>query len=136
MEEEDSRGWRAEDGREFTVKSKYRLLEGLVVWKRIWTVAEQVFSFLWKSPMLAFSWKLLLDSVPTRRNLAWRKVIDPESSAVCEDKEETLCQVSCIVRLLQKFGCVFRWPGLNLLSPSNLKMYLVWLYGEGRNKKL
>jgi len=86
-------------------------------------VAEQVFSFLWKSPMLALSWKLILDCIPTRRNLAWRKVIDRESSAVCvvcEDKEETLCHVSCIARLLQKFVCVFRWFGLNLLSPSNL----------------
>lgn len=110
MEEEDSWGWRAEDGGEFTVKSKYRLLEGLVVLEEnLDIVAEQVFSFLWKSLTLAFSWKPLLDRIPTGRNLAWRKVIDPESSTVCvlcEDREETVCHVSCIVRLLQEFGCV------------------------------
>jgi hypothetical protein len=62
MVEEDSWGWRAEDGGEFTVKSTYRLLEGLVVLEEnLDIVAEQVFSFLWKSPMFAFSWKLLLD---------------------------------------------------------------------------
>ncbi|RHN82716.1 hypothetical protein MtrunA17_Chr1g0212781 [Medicago truncatula] len=95
LDEEDSWGWRAEDGGEFTVKSKYRLLEGLVVLEEnLDIVAEQVFSFLWKSLTLAFSWKPLLDRIPTGRNLAWRKVIDPESSTVCvlcEDREETVC---------------------------------------------
>lgn len=48
---------------------------------------EKVFGHLWKSltpsKVVAFSWQLLRDRIPTRQNLLLRKAIDPQSSQHC-----------------------------------------------------
>jgi len=56
----------------FLVKSFYVKLEKLVVSEGEWNVEElRVFETIWdnKAPLkvVAFSWKLLLDQIPTRR---------------------------------------------------------------------
>jgi len=44
---------------------------------------KRVFRQIWKSPapskVVAFAWKLLLDRIPTRMNLARMNVLSPES---------------------------------------------------------
>lgn len=57
---------------------------------------ERVFRYLWKSPtpskVVAFSWKLLWDRIPTQKNLATRKIIDPlvaTDCVWCEGEVET-----------------------------------------------
>lgn len=56
----------------------------------------RVFDNLWETPahsrVIAFSWKLLLDRIPTRYNLAVRHVIQQNTSTycvLCVGREET-----------------------------------------------
>lgn len=54
----------------------------------LWREEEKlVFSQVWKSPaplkVVAFSWKLLLDRLPTKVNLHVRNVLPLEASMVC-----------------------------------------------------
>lgn len=57
---------------------------------------KRVFGGLWKSlafsKVVAFSWKMLLDRIPTRNNLWKRHAIAPEASrecAFCGNDEES-----------------------------------------------
>lgn len=86
VDEED--GWRLEEDWCFSVKSAYEKLDGLVLVDEL--VAEEeklVFSQIWKSPaplkVVAFSWKLLLDRIPTRVNLHVRNVLPSEAPLAC-----------------------------------------------------
>lgn len=48
---------------------------------------KEVFHNLWKnlapSKVVAFAWKVLLNRVPTKDNLALRNVLPPEESTLC-----------------------------------------------------
>lgn len=86
--EEDGWRWRLEDEGYFTVKSAYEKLEGLVLNDDLWSDEERVvFAQVWNSPaplkVVAFSWKLLLDRIPTRENLAVRSALPLEVSTLC-----------------------------------------------------
>jgi hypothetical protein len=77
--EDDFWCWKLEESGAFSVKSLYRKLEGLMLEAR--TVSEEqgrVFSSIWKSQapskVIAFSWKLLHDRIPSKVNLAFRHV--------------------------------------------------------------
>lgn len=77
--EKDVWVWKPDEGDLFTVKSTYILLETLL------GVAEaRVCGSLWKSmvpsKLVAFSWKLLWDHIPTKRNLSIQSIIDLNAS--------------------------------------------------------
>lgn len=67
----------------FSVKSSYTKLEHLVLFEDLWREEEngvcQYVVNMWKSPspskVVAISWKLLLNRVPARENLALRNVL-------------------------------------------------------------
>jgi len=85
---EDEWRWSLEESGAFTVKSAYAHLMGLVGPKGLWNSDEErVFVRLWKSPapskVVAFAWKVLLNRVPTKANLAVRNVLDPETTNLC-----------------------------------------------------
>jgi len=70
---EDAWKWRAEENGLFSVNSTYILSAKLIVWEDGWSdIEKEVFSYLWKgatpSRVVAFSWKLLFDRIPTRTN--------------------------------------------------------------------
>jgi hypothetical protein len=73
----------------FSVKSCYSLLERFEAGDSvIGGVENRVLNYIWKSPaplkVLAFSWTLLLDRIPTRSNLALRRVlVGWEDACVC-----------------------------------------------------
>lgn len=80
-----------------SVKTAYvrlmSLMEPVVLWG---DEEKRVFRNLWKGPapskMVAFGWKVLLDRVPTKANLALRNVFDLEMSlfcVLCNGSEET-----------------------------------------------
>jgi len=82
---EDS--WRREPEDEcfFSVKSCYTLLQSLCLLEvGVSDEEEIVFENLWKSltpsKVVAFSWTLLLDKVPTRANLAKRRILGEDVS--------------------------------------------------------
>jgi hypothetical protein len=72
----------------FSVKSAYERLLSLIDTEELWGVDEKrVFHNLWKCPapskVVAFAWKMLLNRVPTKVNLALRNVLHPEESINC-----------------------------------------------------
>jgi len=85
---EDRWRWGLEVSGLFSVKSSYDKLEGVVVREDVWSVEEKgVLAKLWKSPapskVVAFSWKLLYDRIPTRVNLSVRNVLPMDVPRVC-----------------------------------------------------
>jgi hypothetical protein len=86
--EEDGWRWNLEESGRFTVKSAYVKSERLILVEDLWSEEEnRVFSSLWKSPtpfkVIVFSWKLLLNRVPTRDNLSLRNVLPVEATNSC-----------------------------------------------------
>ncbi|MCI28454.1 F-box family protein, partial [Trifolium medium] len=74
---EDEWRWRLEDGGLFSVSSVYGFLGRSFSSDTVFNDQElRVFKKIWKSPapskVIAFSWKLLRNRVPTRCNLALR----------------------------------------------------------------
>jgi hypothetical protein len=72
----------------FSVKSCYKILQDLRLVEGVWSGEEEVvFRNFWKSKapskVLAFSWNLLLDRIPTKVNLARRHLLAVEDSKRC-----------------------------------------------------
>lgn len=88
--------WRVDDSGVFSVKFMFEILEELMVIEDVVNPLEKkVFSYIWKcsapSKVVAFSWKLLRDRIPTKRNLRIRNLMAPEASTncvLCEESEE------------------------------------------------
>jgi len=125
----DAWRWKLEEVGVFTVQSAYKKLEGLVLREVLWRDEEKgVFEKSWKSlapsKVAAFAWKVLLNGVPTKVNLALRNVLAPGESlmcVLCNRKEESAlhlflyCDVASVVWLNLKW-----WLDRFFLTPSNL----------------
>ena len=89
----------------YSVKSAYMKLEGLVLGEDLWGVEEKrVFENMWASPtpskVVALGWKVFLNRILTRVNLALRNVLPPEASTLCvlcNLKEESALHLFYIV---------------------------------------
>lgn len=103
-----------------------------------------MFEKLWKSPALskvvAFAWKVLLNRVPTKVNLALRNVLAPEESNVC-----VMCNMGEESSLHLFFHCDLAsstWrkydvvAGLFLSNSSKSHCPLGVLEWGGRNKNI
>lgn len=94
---EDTWRWRLDSDGRFTVKSMYVKLEGLLLEEGSTTLEQRkVFSRIWKSvapsKVVAFSWKLLHNRIPTKVNLSHWQVLSLEISlncVMCEGELET-----------------------------------------------
>lgn len=143
--EEDVWCWKLEEKGVFSVNSLYKKLEGSMLEAR--TISEEqgrVFSSVWKSPapskVVAFSWKLLHDRIPSKANLAVRQVLPPEASQDCN-----LCEgmIESTNHLFLHCGFVsevwqglLRWMDLNFVSPPNLFVHWECWSGAESNKKV
>jgi len=144
-QEEDAWRWRlVVDGR-FTVKSLYSKLEGLMIEEDSITLEQRkVFSRIWKSvapsKVVAFSWKLLHNRIPTKVNLSHRHVLSPESSlnrVMCAGGLETANHLMLHCTYAMKvWDGVMRWLGFNVVIPPNL--FSLWECWDGvsNNKKI
>jgi hypothetical protein len=101
-QEEDFWNWRPYEDDMSTVKSTYKMLERLMVWEDTHNGIEKQLSghlgkILAPSKVVAFSWKLLLDWIPTRINLSKCSVLAPEVSiccVLCDGVEESSVHIS------------------------------------------
>lgn len=105
---------------------------------------SRVFDALWKSPapskVVAFAWRALLNRVPTKVNLALRKVIAPEESKLCVlcdslDESSVHSFLHCEVASLVWFQLMV-WLENVFITPPNLFVHWeCWNWG-GRIKKV
>lgn len=128
-EEEDKWWWLPEDNGVYSVSSSYKVLEEVGVVEEGLSVEEgEFFTKLWKSPapskVLAFSWMSLLDRIPTRSNLALRRVLATGESRVCvlcgvEEESTNHLLLHCEVAL-KIWRKVMDWLEINFIIPHNL----------------
>ncbi|CAJ2669139.1 unnamed protein product [Trifolium pratense] len=126
--EEDKWRWSVSPDGSFTVKSAYdALFREIVPGPWISPLESKIFSDIWNSPapskVIAFSWQLLHDRVPTKDNLLLRGIIQnilggncvwcnvsPESSSHLFLR----CKVAHSV-----WYAIFKWLGVVIVMPPN-----------------
>ncbi|GAU50748.1 hypothetical protein TSUD_191120 [Trifolium subterraneum] len=113
----------------FTVKSAYLLLGTVFDPCSVFNAYElSVLNSIWRSPapskVLAFSWKLLWNRIPTKDNLARRGITGVGGSLDCV---HCLGRVEDAFHLLlfcdfafQVWSAIFRWLGVIIVTPPNL----------------
>jgi len=134
----------SQDGR-YSVKSAYsHLVQGLPgVGVRSELTLEAV-SQVWKScvpsKVVVFSWQLILDRIPTRRNLLGRGVHLPVGGLGC-----VFCEASSESSLHLFISCSFilpvwyqvpRWLGWDFVSPLGLTQHFLSFTGLGKGKRV
>jgi hypothetical protein len=89
---------------------------------------EGVLSSLWKSlapsKVVAFSWALLLDRIPTRVNLAFQHILNQEvplTCVLCGQTEESSIHLFLHCKVVSKiWRGVLNWQDMNFITPQNL----------------
>jgi len=137
--------WRADKEGVFSVKSCYSLIQNLSSSEGVLNLDEElIFRDLWRSKaptkVLAFSWTLLLDRIPSKVNLAKRRSLGLKESKRCvfcdiEDESATHLFLHCDF-ISKVWSEVMRWLNFYVITPPNLLIHsLVWSR-EVRSKKL
>jgi len=136
--------WKREEDGAFTMKSMYKKLEDMFILEDIWNVEEKrIFEQLWKSPapskVVAFSWKMLLDRIPTRINLSRRNALPPEvplRCVMCEMEPESSTHLFLHCRVAQGVWMeLLRWVGNMFIIPQNLfNHWACWNAGSSKKK--
>ncbi|GAU48925.1 hypothetical protein TSUD_301800 [Trifolium subterraneum] len=103
----------------------------------------RVLNNIWRSPtpskVVAFSWKLLWNRVPTKTNLALRGV-QPNGGSLdclhCLGKEESGAHLFLFCDFAgQVWNALFRWLGLVIVMPPNIFLLFDCFTGAAVNKK-
>jgi hypothetical protein len=143
-EERDRWCWELEDSGVFTVKSMYLALERIFSLETLLGPQElRILSYIWKSlapsKVIAFSWRLFRNRLPTRGNLVHRGIhlIGDDLNCVhCHGQEEVaahlflFCDVASMV-----WKVIFRWLGLVIIIPPNMASLYECFLGAAGNKK-
>jgi mannosylglycoprotein endo-beta-mannosidase len=137
--------WKPVSDGVFIVKSTYSLLfQEAYSEVEIGENVNRVFQQLWKSPapskLIAFSWQLIHNRIPTRDNLARRSIIRGDDSRVCvlcsnvgESSSHLFlhCDVAYGV-----WAAIFRWLGIIIIMPPSLPIMFEYLSSFAKNKKV
>jgi hypothetical protein len=142
---EDCWCWLPDPDSGFSVKSSYKLLseelltEGVVDGDLV-RVLDNIWSSSAPSKVIAFSWQLLYDRIPTRCNLEVRGIIGPElpwECVGCVGKKETACHLflhcPCVMKVWQE---IFKWLGVEIVIPPSLLILFDVFKASARNVKI
>jgi hypothetical protein len=120
-EEDDVWRWLPDEKGEFSVKSSYcYLVEELEAAGEEEVGLVNVLSHIWESPapskIIAFSWQLLLDRIPTRTNLEKRGMLPVGAPweclgcvGMCENSTHLFLHCPCAMWV---WGEIFKWIGV------------------------
>jgi hypothetical protein len=143
--EEDVWRWLPDEEGLFSVKSTYSHLENrLCPTEVLDEEARLVFEHIWESPapskVIAFSWQLLYDRIPTTLNLDYQGIIPPDAfrdCVACVGRLESSCHLflHCPFAMRVWYD-IFRWLGLIIVIPPLVALLFEMVRGAGRNKKL
>jgi hypothetical protein len=142
---EDDWSWLPGEMGMFSVHSVYFTL-GLVL-PPVVVFSEfelEVFSNMWKSPapskVLAFSWKLLRNRIPTKSNLLIRGVLNEVGGlncVHCHGREEDVCHLFIFCDFASKvWNAIFRWLGIILVLPPDLFILFDYFTAAAPTKKM
>jgi hypothetical protein len=129
----------------FTVKSAYHILASKMNPADPWFDTEAfVFKKLWSSPapskIIAFSWQLLYDRLPSKRNLYRRgagHLLENQNCVWCIDGQETGNHLFLHCRFAQAvWREICNWLCLDPLVPQNLFVLFHIFFGGAGNKKI
>ncbi|GAU40143.1 hypothetical protein TSUD_163120 [Trifolium subterraneum] len=143
-EAEDRWSWRLEEDGSFSVSSMYWYLGSVFSQASSFNAQELwVFGKIWKSPVpskvIAFTWKLLRNRIPTRCNLASRgiQLIGGLDCVHCVGREESGTHLFMFCDFAgQIWNAIFRWLGLVLVIPPNFFLLFECFTGAAANKKI
>jgi hypothetical protein len=102
-----------------------------------------VFDHIWESPapskVIAFSWQLLYDRIPSRSNLLARHILAsdaPRECVCCVGAVETSKHLflHCGGAILIWYE-IFRWLGIVVIIPPSLEVLFEVVRGAAKNKK-
>jgi hypothetical protein len=140
----DSWVWKPDREGGFSVNSCYKLLLNLFYGEVPLNEVEKViFREIWRSKapakVLAFSWTMLLDRIPTKINLAKRRIVGVEDSkrcVFCEDGDESVTHLFLhCVWVSRVWREVMRWLDFTFITPPNLFIHAIcWTRGVGTKK--
>ncbi|GAU34378.1 hypothetical protein TSUD_217180 [Trifolium subterraneum] len=143
--EEDRWWWRPDPDGEFTVNSSYKFLMG-ESWlgEELEVDAAWIFGQLWESPapskVIAFSWQLLYDRIPTRRNLEVRGILGRDTPWECLGcvgmVESSLHLFLHCPSAMMVWYEMFRWLGVIIVIPPSLFLLFEVMRGSAKNVKM
>jgi hypothetical protein len=143
--EEDCWWWLPEEEGVFSVKSAYNvLIKDLRTEEVVRGDLLEVFDHLWESPapskVIAFSWQLLYDRIPTRFNLQVRGIMAmdrPWECLGCVGRLETSLHLflhcPCAMKIWRD---IFKWLGVEVVIPPSVESLFEVFRGLGRNSKI
>jgi hypothetical protein len=143
--EDDCWWWIPEPDRTFSVKSSYKLLsKGLgsdaEVDEELKVVLGQIWNSAAPSKVIAFSWQLILDRIPSRLNLEVRGILSlnvPWECVGCVGKVETSNHLFLhCPSVMMVWGEIFKWVGVEIIIPPSLPSLFEMIKGSGRNSKI
>jgi hypothetical protein len=143
--EDDCWRWLEDVDGGFFVKSSYNLLS-----KELESVEEMegelvvVLDQIWESSALlkvvAFSWELLLDRIPTRSNIVIRGILALDGSCEflgCIGQVESYTHLFLHCPSAMKvWGEIFKWLGISVVIPPSLSSLFELAKGSARNVKI
>jgi mannosylglycoprotein endo-beta-mannosidase len=143
--DDDAWCWLVDEDGEFSVKSSYNyLVEELASEDNEEEVVVNVLAQIWESPapskVIAFSWQLLLDRIPTRRNLEVRNMLPMDVPWEClgcvgnfENSTHLFLHCPCAMWVC---GEIFKWIGVSIVIPPSLPLLFELVKGAARNAKI
>jgi len=136
-------GWRRREGSRSSHCTRSWKVLG---WRRMrlpWSIGW-FFSRIWKcvapSKVVAFSWKLLHNRIPTKVNLSYRNVLSPEiplNCVMCDGVIESANHLMLHCAFAMKvWDGVMRWLGFSKVIPPDI--FFLWECWDGvsNNKKI
>jgi hypothetical protein len=144
-DDDDVWTWKLEDDGCFTVNSNYVLLGTIFSPDPTFGPYElRVFNNIWKSlaptKVIAFSWKLLRNRLPTRENLVFRGIEVGGGLAGCVHCQGPLESESHLFLFCdfanRVWKAIFRWLGIVIVIPPNLFILFDCFLAAAGSKKV
>jgi hypothetical protein len=143
--EDDCWSWLPDPNKGFSVNSSFKLLskeldmEELLIGE-LGRVLKQIWDSAAPSKVIAFSWQLLYDRIPTRSNLEVRGILSsdvPWECVGCVGKVETSSHLFLHCPCVMKIWCeVFKWLGVEIVIPPSLIILYEIVKESSRNTKI
>ncbi|KAK2446021.1 hypothetical protein QL285_016880 [Trifolium repens] len=143
--EEDSWRWIPDSDGAFSVNSAYNFLVGeLHSLEASEGEVPVVFEQIWESPapskVIAFSWQLLYDRIPTSANLVARHIVAPDASRDCVGcdgcAETSLHLFLHCPSAITIWYDICSWLGLVVIIPPSLPVLFEVFRASAKNKKI